>query len=591
MSQFRQYQGNPQWQFDPSTGQIAHYNRIKQVDVQIVDMLTDTAPLLNRAKISTNNTTGRAAVGDIITVTAPPGMALSNIQGLIDKGAGFVSVSGFTGATYTLTASEIAPAGQQWPLKVQASLSTVSTDALMLSNPVTVPAAPTIGTATAGNLTVTGPYTAPADTGGSAITSYDALLYVNGVLDRTLKNVPNPAVFTAAQYVQNGVTYQIRIRANNAIGPGPLSAFSNAVTPAFVSVYARSKAAMAAVAAGTGYFRAAILGDSTTAGARSLGPAANALRSESPVVYLRDRFNLVQSLPTIAASWISDQSFGVTNTLSPYAYDTRLSQPDGAGFTYSTTRTVAGSLLFNTTNAFRLGFLPEAAVDTFDVYYAVNTSLGAFDITRAGSTLIPVSQAGTSGTGKVTLSGTLSSSNPIYVARNTGGAYVIGMDAYNSAIKSIRLFGLGWSGGKVSDWIVSTQGFDPLPALLALNLDFVMPRPGINDGVAGTNVATYKTQLATLVDALLAAGTNVALATHYPSNVASASQAVQDAIAQATRDVANERGLAIRDTYAQWGTWVAANALGYMADNLHPNKAGYQAEAVDSATFMLGLFS
>lgn len=1133
MSQFRQYQGNPQWQFDPATGQIAHYNRVKQLDVQMIDMLTDTAPLLNRAKITTNNTTGRAAVGDIITVTAPPGMALSNIQGLIDKGAGFVAVSGFTGATYTLTANEIAPAGQQWPLKVQASLSTVSTDALMLSNPVTVPAAPTIGTATAGVLTVTAPYTAPTDTGGSAITSYDALLYVNGVLERTLKNVPNPAVFTDAQYVQGGVTYQIRIRANNAIGTGPLSAFSNAVTaipdsgggavvsgvsligptagiagqpsnkfylaattvsgsatylasnpagdtftpsnptltaavksatftltqlavgtsavnitnsngyenpaaasyvtadssasiflepwnsasanwaqganpttvsgnrmygtagagagmnhsyaltagqnmrvvvpftiaagsssggvafgvnqdaagatpttglgnvfglyfnftagtvqsynngtvtqvsgtltrgdflgtitidPTYISIsadktdntvgffirrpragfninnialfnsdalgatgssvgpmsarkeiqtieprifgegstasgmmwtgnsaatvgyavwlppsydssleyplvlmfhgdnsdelafnsdptypimrrafaaagyicmsvgiaankstwgsqasvdayfaawqyiynkcrisntvflgcsmggieslnslskgtipgvaawigyspttnlaqayatswtakintayginggnpyatatagydpllaapdafrkvpmlfaaatddavvpksnntdpmvtrmtgvsaevvsiagitgghsfvpsagvlaqmiafadkyaktpnpnYLRTRTAMAAVAAGTGDFRVVWAGDSTEPGARALGPAANSFRTNSPAVYRKTALTAAQALPVTTSNWLGDQSFGQTNSYALTAYDTRITLPDGAGYTHSgTTRTVAGSMQQNNVNTNRLAFLPEDNYDTCDLIYATGPGLGAGSFTRSGSTAVPFNQAGTSGVAKVTITGALSTSIGVAVARTSGGSYIIGMDAYNSTVKSIRMYSAGWSGGKIADWIVSTTGFDPLPALVALNPDLVIVRPGINDAVANTAPATYKAQLATYVDTLLSAGINVALATHYPSNVASASKAIQDVIAQMAREVAAERGLMLRDTYLNWGSWVNSNSLGYMADNLHPLELGYQTEAVSSVKFLM----
>lgn len=367
-------------------------------------------------------------------------------------------------------------------------------------------------------------------------------------------------------------------------------AFADKYAKTLNTNYDRVRTARAAVAAGTGYSREGWMGDSTQVGARALGPAANSDRSESPIVYLKTQINLVQSLPTLCTNWIGDQSNGQTNTLTLFAYDARMSQPDGAGYAHSgLTRTVAGSMMQNNANTARIGFLPEVACDTFDLYYAINGSLGISSITRTGSTAIPVNQAGTSGVGKATLTGTLSSSNPLYVARTSGGSYIIGCDAYDSTVKSIRLFSLGWSGGKVSDWIVSTQGFDPLPALVALNLDLVTIRPGINDAVAGTAPATYKAQLATLVDTLLAAGTNVALATHYPSNTTSASKATQDAIAQATRDVANERGLAIRDTYAQWGTWVAANSLGYMSDNLHPLKAGYQAEAVGSSTFTLGV--
>lgn len=353
--------------------------------------------------------------------------------------------------------------------------------------------------------------------------------------------------------------------------------------------YLRTRTAMAGVAAGTSDFRVVWAGDSTEAGARTLGGAANSFRANSPCVYRKAALVAAQALPVSINNWLGDQSFGVTNTYTLLAYDTRLSAPDGAGFAHSgTTRTVAGSMQQNNANTARLAFTPEDPCDTFDVYYAINTSLGAFSITRTGSTAVPVNQAGTSGVGKATITGALNT-NAVAVARTSGGAYIIGMDAYNSTVKSIRMYSAGWSGGKIADWIVSTQGFDPLPALIALNPDLVIVRPGINDAVANTAPATYKSQLATYVDSLRAAGIDVAVATHFPSNTSSASKAIQDVIAQMTRDVANERGLAIRDTYAHWGSWVFSNSLGWMADNLHPLEAGSQAEAVSSTKFLLKL--
>lgn len=355
--------------------------------------------------------------------------------------------------------------------------------------------------------------------------------------------------------------------------------------------YATWRAKLAGAQAGTNYVRAGLLGDSTTGGARALGPAANAVRTESAVVYLKEQLTLVQGVPVVATSWIGDQSFGVTNTLTSYAYDARQSQPDGAGYAYTnpSPRTVAGSMMFNSTNGNRFGFLPELPVDTFEVYSATNTTLGSFNLSRVGSSTVLVNEAGTSGVLKTVFTGPLSGTDAIYAARVSAGTYLIGMDAYNSSIKSIRLFGMGWSGGKMSDLIASATGFDPLPALIALHLDLVLIRMGINDGVVGTAPATYKAQLGTLVDALIADGTNVVLATHYPSNFASASQAVQDAIAQATREVATARGLRVIDTYATWGSWTAANALGDMSDNLHPNKQGYTKAAAETAAFLLTL--
>ncbi len=351
-------------------------------------------------------------------------------------------------------------------------------------------------------------------------------------------------------------------------------------------MYARFRSAMAAAAAGTGYARAGVFGDSTSAGYGAVG--ATPVRAETPAVYLKTALAAIQNAPVVASNFIADQSFSATNGVSVFTFDNRLSQPDGASYaSENATKTVAGSVIRNSGNTGRMGFLPEIPVDTFDVYYPVNPGLSNFSLARTGATTINVSPAGTTATAKVTLNSPLDGTNPLYFSGT--GSYLIGADAYNSAVKSIRVLGLGWAGGKMSDWIANTNGFDPLPALNALGLDLVVIRPGINDYVNGTAVATFKTQLGILVDSAIAAGTNVVLATFYPSKTNQAPQATQDTFAQAIRDVAAARGLKVRDTYAAWGTWVAANALGYMFDDLHPNKVGYQAEATALAAFIKAL--
>jgi hypothetical protein len=98
------------------------------------------------------------------------------------------------------------------------------------------PNAPTIGNATAGNTTATARWTAPANAGPAPISGYDVLVYAG--------TAPNPVrtVAVAADARQllvtglaNGTSYTFRVRARNALfGAGPLSAPSNAVTPATV---------------------------------------------------------------------------------------------------------------------------------------------------------------------------------------------------------------------------------------------------------------------------------------------------------------------------------------------------------------------
>jgi len=359
--------------------------------------------------------------------------------------------------------------------------------------------------------------------------------------------------------------------------------------------YTRTQAALAAVSGGTGYAKIGLLGDSTMAGAKA-GTAGAAKRATSPVTFLRDRLLATQSRPVIASNWIGDQRFAVTNSIDPYTFDTRLSQPDGAGFIATSGATpisVGGSLLVNTATANRTGFLPEIPTDTTDVYYAVNTTLGAFSIARNGGGTVQVNQAGTSGMGKTTYSSPLNSVDPIYLARTSGGAYVIGMDSYNSAIKSVRLFGLGWSGGRAADWAGTLTGFDPLNGLLALNLDLVVARFGTNDisnpgaTTTSTNATAYQASINKILDALLTAGTDVILATHYPMNTSVTPQAVQDTYAGYVRSIAATRGLKVHDTYARVGTWAAANTDGKMYDNLHPNAAGYQDDAAALATLVM----
>lgn len=115
--------------FDHLTGAPGHKNNLTGKDVEIIDANSLTAPLLNRVRLTTSRASGVRTVGDILTVTAPPGVELSNIQGLIDKGAGYVAIAGFVNTTsYTITASEVPPPGSLWPIVLMSVPGTMFSD-------------------------------------------------------------------------------------------------------------------------------------------------------------------------------------------------------------------------------------------------------------------------------------------------------------------------------------------------------------------------------------------------------------------------------------------------------------------------------
>src|SRR5208337_473046 len=154
---------------------------------------------------------GSAITG--FTVTSNPG-------GITGQGAASpISVTGLTNGTaytFTVTAANAVGTG---PASSPSNQVTPSASA-------TVPDAPTIGTATAGNAQATVSFTPPASNGGSAITGYTVTSNPGGI---TGQGAASPITVTG---LTNGTAYTFTVTATNAFGTGSPSGSSNQVTPA-----------------------------------------------------------------------------------------------------------------------------------------------------------------------------------------------------------------------------------------------------------------------------------------------------------------------------------------------------------------------
>jgi len=97
-----------------------------------------------------------------------------------------------------------------------------------------VPGAPTGVTAIAGNGSATVSWTAPA-VGGSPVTSYTVTPYLGTTAQPPVTVTGNPpAISTTVTGLTNGSAYTFTAAATNAVGTGPTSAPSGAVTPGAV---------------------------------------------------------------------------------------------------------------------------------------------------------------------------------------------------------------------------------------------------------------------------------------------------------------------------------------------------------------------
>jgi len=101
-----------------------------------------------------------------------------------------------------------------------------------LVTPRTTPGAPSDVTATAGNASVALSWTAPAVTGGAAVTDYIISFSSNGgVTWRIASDGTSTATTATVTGLANGTTYTFRVAAANGAGAGSHSAVSSAVTP------------------------------------------------------------------------------------------------------------------------------------------------------------------------------------------------------------------------------------------------------------------------------------------------------------------------------------------------------------------------
>jgi len=155
-------------------------------------------------------TTG-GATGTVASVSATSGSSVTvTVSGITGNGTIKLNLNGATNISDA--AGNVGPAAY-----TSGSAHTVAIP--------TVPDAPTIGTATAGDGQVSVAFSTPGNNGGSAITGYTVTSNPGGF---TNTGASSPILITG---LTNGTAYTFTVTATNGIGTGTASAASNSATP------------------------------------------------------------------------------------------------------------------------------------------------------------------------------------------------------------------------------------------------------------------------------------------------------------------------------------------------------------------------
>ncbi|HSN12434.1 MAG TPA: fibronectin type III domain-containing protein [Propionibacteriaceae bacterium] len=199
--------------------------------------------LLNGARPTISSAPSGATYGSTFTIGTPDASSIKAVN-LVSLGADthqsdmsqhFVPLS-FTAGSGSLTvqapsAAALAPPGYYMVFILNGSGVPSVASIIKITRTLTVPAAPTGVTATPGDSSARVLWSAPDD-GGSVITSYTVTPYLAGVAQAPVTVTGSPApTQTSVTGLVNGSTYTFTVTATNAIGTGPASAPSNAVTP------------------------------------------------------------------------------------------------------------------------------------------------------------------------------------------------------------------------------------------------------------------------------------------------------------------------------------------------------------------------
>jgi hypothetical protein len=218
--------------------------------------------------------------------------------------------------------------------------------------------------------------------------------------------------------------------------------------------------------------------------------------------------------------------------------------------------------------------------DTIKVTYMKKSTYGNFTIgVDSGAALFTSAQAGTGALDTVTVTTTLAA-HVVDIAKTVNDAtqlHINSIECYDSTRSQVFCQNWGEAGYLAADLAYNPNYQNNLNGLAYYAPDLTIINCVINDANSKTNPAAYKASLQSVITTALVSG-SVVLRTGNPTQVGfggyTANQA--DPYIAACYALAVENDIPIVDTYGRFVSWDEMNALGFISNQQHPVKSGYQ---------------
>lgn len=287
------------------------------------------------------------------------------------------------------------------------------------------------------------------------------------------------------------------------------------------------------------------------------------------------------------SSFMGDQNI-TANGISPAVFNTNLTLGTFAAYLSDS---IPGARAFTPSGAGTLAWNPDVAFDRLQVFYVRYSGSPNYTVNVDGGSSLGTLNM--NNTPSLFASETFSVSDTTHQVRFVASAingFINGAIVWRSSVKQITFLNAAWCSGLTTDFLVSTQPYNPLPALRTFgNVAATIIHLDANEILNSIGIEGFRYNLAVLTFERLFYGAVILVSSAHMNPSLGFSEATQAAYHNVVRDWATLLGCAYVRGTDQPGlsTYAAGNALGlYDIDGIHMPAAGY---AVAYATPLLAL--